>query len=428
LAAFSGLLHRGAWGLADQALLSLATFVTLALIARANSVAEFGLFSLAFTFINLEMTLAAAVLNEPFAVISAAYDRDRYCALVTSTYLMHAWFGLIVSAGVGTFALIDLAAGWGEAGMVALVAPAMLAWQLQDFTRQPLYVEGRVIAAFSNDLVGYGGQIGGMGLASYLGVLTPEVALGIVAGSLTAAVLLGFMQLRHSIALRISTREIMGFLTETWTCGRWVLGGTFLTSVSYYLQPFVLAAFHGAAAAGELRAMMTLMGPGRIIIRGVSTSFTPMAAATVEREGKVGLDALVKKMLLLALPMMGIYCLIVSAQPARLVTFLFGEDYARSASWLLPMVALAFFIQMSIIPWDIGLRALRVTNPLFRAGIQTFVAFWVIGVPATYFFGLTGAGAVAIGVPTIVGLELRRNYHNQMKTPFVEGHSMLEVP
>ena len=218
----------------------------------------------------------------------------------------------------------------------------------------------------------------------------------------------------------------MEFRREIWAFGRWVLGGTFLTSVSYYLQPFILAAFRGAPAAGELRAMMTLMGPGRIIIRGVSTAFTPMAAATVKTEGKPGLDSLVKKMFLLAIPMMGIYCLLVSVQPSALVTFLFGEEYARSASWLLPLVALAFFVQMIVIPWDIGLRALRLTNPVFRAGVQTFVAFWCLGVPATYFLGLLGAGLVAIGVPTIVGLELWRSYRKQSQND--RGCALLKRP
>ncbi|HEY7680175.1 MAG TPA: lipopolysaccharide biosynthesis protein [Terriglobia bacterium] len=411
--ALGNLLHRGAWGLADQALLSLGTFVTLALIARANTLEEFGLFSLAFAFINLEMAVSASVFSEPFAVISAFYDRSRYSALVSSTYLMHLALGLLVALAIAIFALVDVALGWGHAELIILVAPAMLAWQLQDFTRQPLYVEGRVTAAFLNDVVSYGGQIGSVGLASYFGVLSGSWALGIVALSSGAAVIIGLLQLRRSISTTVSWQEVMEFRKEIWAFGRWVLGGTFLTSVSFYLQPFILAAFRGAPAAGELRAMMTLMGPGRIIIRGMSTAFTPMAAAAVKDEGKRGLDSLVMKIFQLAVPMMGTYCVLVSVRPSALVSFLFGEEYARSASWLLPLVALAFFAQMIVIPWDVGLRALRVTNPVFRAGVQTFVAFWCFGVPAMYFLGLLGAGLVAIGVPTIVGFELWRNYRKQ---------------
>ena len=173
--------------MADQGLLSLGTFVTLALIARANTLGEFGLFSLAFAFINLEMTVSSSVLSEPFAVISAAYDKSRYAALVSSTYLMHLAFGLLVALAIAVFALVDVALGWGHAELIILVAPAMLAWQLQDFTRQPLYVEGRVTAAFFNDVVSYGGQIVGVGLASYFGVLSGSSALGIVAASSGAA-------------------------------------------------------------------------------------------------------------------------------------------------------------------------------------------------------------------------------------------------
>ena len=408
--AISNLLNRGAWGLADQALLSLATFITLALIARANSLSEFGVFSLAFAFINLQMTVAAALLTEPFAVIAAAYDKERYKAYVTSMYLMHLSFGLIVSLGLVVTAAIFFAFGWDRAELVLLVIPAMLAWQIQDYTRQPLYVEGRVAGAFFNDLVSYGGQIVFVAVGLYLDVLTSVAALAIVAATSTAAILFGLYQLRGSIAPRFSFNEAFGFLSETWRFGRWTLGGTFLVSSSYYLQPFVLAAFRSAAAAGELRAMLTLMGPARIIIRGALTAFTPLAAATYEAEGLNSLHSLVKRTFMLAAPLMGTYCLLVAIKPTTLVTFLLGEEYAARADWLLPLVAFSFFLQIVSLPFDIGLRALRITSPLFRVGVWTFIAFWCVGVPATYFFGLAGAVMMAILVPLIVIMELGWNY------------------
>jgi O-antigen/teichoic acid export membrane protein len=412
--AVASLLNRGAWGLADQGLLSLATFVTLALIARANSPHEFGLFSLAFAFINLEMTLASSLLTEPFAVIAAAYEKDRYKAYVTSTYLMHLSFALLISVGLAAGGLLFLVFGWGRAELLFLVIPAMLAWQLQDFTRQPLYVEGRVSGAFFNDVVSYGGQILLVALATYFDVLTSAAALGIVAVTSGTAILVGLAQLRGSISLRVSFTEAIGYLKETWRFGRWILGGTFLTSSSYYLQPFVLAVFRSATAAGELRAMMTLLGPARIIIRGSLTAFTPMASATYEAGGLSRLHYLIKRTFLLTAPLMGTYCLLVVIRPTDLVTFLLGKEYAGSASWLLPLVALSFFLQILVLPFDIGLRALRLTNPLFRVGVWTFIAFWCVGVPLTYVFGLLGAALMAVLVPLIVVIELGLNYRRAM--------------
>jgi O-antigen/teichoic acid export membrane protein len=285
---------------------------------------------------------------------------------------------------------------------------------LQDYTRQPLYVLGRVPAAFCNDFVSWGGQILAIAIASYLDVLSASLALVIVAATSGFALLVGLVQLRSSIDWRPRVKEIREFLRETWQFGRWTLGGTFLSTASTYLQPFVLAAFWGAAAAGELRAIVALMGPARIIVRGAGMGFTPLAASTVERDGKVGLKSLVKLMVRFIVPLMALYCLLVSIRPTFVVTLLFGEEFASSAGWLMPMVASGFLLLAIIIPLDIGLRSLRVTRPVFRGGAIAFTAFWTIGVPAIYFFGLFGAGLTFVTSQTIFLVVLFRNYRREM--------------
>jgi O-antigen/teichoic acid export membrane protein len=415
------LLHRGAWGFVDQALISAASFVTLILIARAVTPADFGLFSIALSFIYIETTLVAAILNQPFAVISASHQNGEYRPYVTTVLLAHTLCALTVALAillVGAFAsVLDLR----SASLILMLALAVLAWQFQEFFRAVLYVEDRLPSAVFNDLVSYGSQLLLIIYATQSDLLSPEAALMIIAASSGFAAFLGLFAIRNSITPALTWRNFLANSAENWQFSRWTFGSSALTIFSSNTLPFVLAAFSGPAAAGVMRVMAATMGPTHILLRGMQASFGPVAARAYESEGAPGLHILVRRMFYLITPLMAGYCLIAAGFARPLLSLLYDETYTDYA-WLLAVTALSYFIVFLYTPIEIALRALRSTSVLFRASVWNFLGVWIIGAPSVYVFGLEGV-TILVSVNVIVGLELWRRYVRDTRTARLEAAS-----
>jgi O-antigen/teichoic acid export membrane protein len=311
---------------------------------------------------------------------------------------------------------LGMASGWHHTGLIFLTVPAMVLWQMQEFLRQVLYVENRLRAAFLNDVISYGGQLVAFLVAHFAGVLTPGAALLIIAATSAAAGLIGLVAIRRSLAWPGCVGQVRDANAESWNFGRWTLGSAVIFLGSYYVYPFLLAAFAGAPAAASIRVMVTLMGPVRIILTGIFTTFTPVAARIAEDADLPALRLLVRRMFLVSgLPILA-YCVISSVFARPLVSSLFGPNFAGD-SWLLPLVALSYVLNLSYTPIEIALRALRKPEVLFRASMAIFAAFWLFGLPAIYFFGLTGAAATLVGTPAVMSVALWRRYRTDVREP-----------
>jgi O-antigen/teichoic acid export membrane protein len=415
------LLHRGAWGFVDQALISAASFVTLVLIARAVTPADFGLFSIALSLIYIETTLVAAILNQPFAVISASRQNSEYRLYVTSVLLAQTLCGLTVALAIlivsASASILDLR----SASLIFMLAPAVVAWQFQEFFRAVLYVEDRLPLAVFNDLISYGGQLLLVIYATESNLLTPAAALIIIAASSGFAAVFGLLAIRNSITRAHTQSHFRANSAENWQFSRWTLGSSALTIFSSHTLPFVLAFFSGPAAAGVMRVMAATMGPTHILLRGMHASFGPMAARVYESEGVPGLRTLVRRMFYLITPLMAGYCLIAGGFARPLLSLLYGETYTDYA-WLLGVTALSYFIIFLYTPIEIALRALRSTSALFRASLWSFVGVWIIGAPSVYFFGLEGV-SILVSLNVIVGFELWRRYVRDTRPARLEAAS-----
>jgi len=389
------LLKRGAWGLPDQALLSGTNFLTTVLIARALSPERFGEFALAIAFINMAMSLGSATLTQPFVVLSARRQDKQYRQFLAATLLAQFLFVATTAVPIMLAAGISGALGWRLAGLILMIAPAMAAWQVQEFVRQVFYAEGRLQAAFTNDIISYGGQTAGFMIAFSIGVLSPILGLGILALTSLLAVLVGLWSLRGSIEWSFSLREFIEFMRETWGYGQWLLGSVVLGAISGFSMFFMLATFSGAAAVGVFRALITTSAPVRVLVEGTRTSFVPSAARVVEQEGLFSLKSYVRRLFILVGPIVVCYCLFASVFSEPILNVLYGDRFADYA-WLLPLFMIAFFFEYITFAIEIGLLARRVTGIQFQVSVFGSITTVILGPILVYFFGLTGLAALHV--------------------------------
>jgi O-antigen/teichoic acid export membrane protein len=412
------LLKRGAWGLLDRALTSLTNFLAIVLMARTVIPDRFGEFVLALSVVQLTMSLGSALLTQPFVVLSARYRGEQYRKFFASALLLQTLFVIAVAVPVASVAGIAGLLEWRLTWLILMVIPATATWQIQEFIRHVFYTENRPGAAFVNDLVSYGGQSLGFSAAFAAGLLTPVTGLSILALTSLVAAVLGFIALRRSIEYSVTRKEFARFLTETWSFGRWTLGSAAIGAVTGFSINLLLASIAGPAAAGVLRAFVTITAPIRVLVEGARTSLIPSAAQVNETHGMVGLRAYVKRIFLLFAPPMCAYCLVAILFTRPLLDLLYGERFDAYA-WLLPVVMASFFITEIFFAIDIGLRALRVTDVLFRASLFGAVANWILGPPLVYFLGLTGVAVLMLVLAPLAGIMMWRRY--QRETHHVEA-------
>jgi O-antigen/teichoic acid export membrane protein len=403
-------LRTGSWGIADQALISVTNFATMVLLARALTSSAFGSFVLVYTGLLFANSIQSALITQPHQILGAQRDRGDYERYTSSAaaqqVLLAGVFAGMALAGGGAAWL----AGWSAAGLMLTLAPAVVAWQLQEFVRRVFYTEGRQVAACLNDVISYGGQLAGIVLLWRTDALTPMTALAVLAVTSAAAAVVGAWQLRSRIA---SSLQIRTHARENWTFGKWLLGSTLASWTSSQLYPLLTAGLVSVAATGALRAVQTVMGPTHILLKTLDTALPPTAARAYANGGARALSSLVGAIYWATAPLMLTYCLLVAIFSAPILDLLYGGRY-NSYSWLLPLLALSYALVYLYTPVWIALRGQQISAPMFHAYLASTAVVLTLGIAAIYFIGVAGAGIGLITHGVIMNLFIWRSFRTSM--------------
>lgn len=385
------LLRKGVWALADQALISATNFATMVLVARVLTPREFGLYSLAYTGLLFTNSVQSSLVTQPHASLGAPRAGSAYVSYTTDTAWLQAGFGLLtalVVLGVGMALHVrDL---W-IAPMVIALAPAALAWQLQEFVRRAMYVTTHLGGAFVNDVVSYGGQLALLVGLWQQDMLTPVTAILAIAGTSAAAFVLGAWQVRDQLDRSLFRPQLRATLRENWLFGKWLLGGNLAFWTSGQLYPIVAAALVSVSATGLMRAAQTILGPTTVVVTALDSLFSPRAARSYARGGLEELRTSLARMETLVTIAIGTYCLVVAVFAKPIFGLVYGPEYARQ-SWMLTVVALATLLASLRLPVRIGLKAIRQTNAIFHSYGASSAVNLTLGVLIVQRYGTIGLG------------------------------------
>ncbi len=402
-------LGKGAWGLADQMLISGTNFVTMVFLARGLGPAAFGTFVLTYTVLQFANSLQGALIIQPHSVLGATRQGRDYVDYTASTALTQLALAALAALVALAAAAVAYGAGWSVAPLLLALAPTAVAWQLQEFVRRVLYTEVRLAAALANDVISYGGQTVAIVALAWFGVLTGPMALYVIAATSAVAVVLGAWQLRGSLFGRVD-RAAFG---ENWRYGRWLGGaeiGYWLSSQMYlYLSGMML----GPLAAGVMKAGYVIFGPARVLGFFLRTVLPTFFARTLAADGKLGLHAQMKLVYWFSIPVLGAYCLLVAVFADPLVRLLYGESYTGHTAVVVLYALFAFTAFMASIVSS-ALRAQRKTRYIFAtqmAAILTLPAGWLL----IRQFGVEGAVAGMILTSLVLNVSYWRAYRRGLQ-------------
>lgn len=399
--------RRSQWGLADQVLISGANFMTMVFAGRGLGKTAFGQFALVYNALLLVNLIQVAMVSQPHNVLGAGRGKGRAYASYTASTAAEQLLLTLFETGIA-LALVALAhaRSWQCEALLLALVPAIAAWSLQEFFRRVLYTEGRLAAAFANDIIAYGLQAAWIVALWWLDLknaaagphwLTGPSALYALAITSAAAAVLGCWQVRQSLAGRINLK----IWAENWDFGKWLVGSELLVYFSSLPMYMYLAGWLiGPAASGELKAAQTLFGPTRIISYYFATVLPIQFARQLSKGGDAALRRQLRTTSLCVLPIVGAVCLLIALFAGPLLA-LFGRDFASDPSVLAMYAIVTFFAYIQMV-LAAALTAKLLTRYVFLGAVGGAVVTLALSGALIKLMGIYGAlvGMMVTGLAT----------------------------
>ena len=392
---------RAVWTLGDQAIVSGGNFATQFLLAHALTREGFGLFGVGYTIVQLLLNTQASLITAAYMVNlprRSAEDRAQY----TGSTLIHqivlaivGVFGLALGAG----SMLALGHDNGLGGVLACQAAVIVFILFRDYARQLSFASLRVGEALGLDSVFVGVQFAAIAVLAYLGYLTTSRVFLVIGGAALVA----------ALAWRFYTKqEFKPSLTAAkadwrgnWSFSRWIFATNLAFLASNLAYPWVLLYFHGAAANGIMQACMLvgfqLINP---FILGLGNFLAPRTAHAVHEGGAPALAAIVRKVDLLVLAVVGGYGAALLLGGNWLLALAFADKYNGYAHVVNYLALGQLFFALTITA-NHALNALGQPHTAFFALLLASGVTWTAGVWLVWQYGVVGAaGGQALGAAT----------------------------
>lgn len=265
---------RLSWGLADQAVSSMISFVVGALVARSLGVTAFGIFSLAWVTYGVILNVSRGLATDPLVVRFSAVPVGQWRDAVARS----SGTALCVGAAAGVMSLLVGAGIGGRLGAafiaLGVILPALL---LQDSWRFAFFAAGQGRKAWTNDLVWAAALVPAMTLAAQ----RPSVVGFLLAWGLSCAVAAGYGCVRTGIVPRFV--GVRGWLRQQRDLGPRYLIENVSLSGGAQLRMYGLGAIAGLADVGAVRGAELLLGPFFALLMGLSLATVAEAARVLHR-------------------------------------------------------------------------------------------------------------------------------------------------
>ena len=422
---------KGSLAILEYGLIAGSNFILGFLLARWMTPEQYGAYGLGFSIFLLLSFLYQALLLEPMSVYGGSNYRENLRGYMRTSLKMHNAISVVIFlvlaiAAAVTYALGKSPALAGALAGLTIAAPCIFLFWLG---RRGFYLKISPGPAAVGAVLYFVLVVGGVFVVNRLHVLSP----------FTAFLLMGLAALACGIALMLALQRALDPSTEVpelrqtwrkhWVYGRWALGSSIVGWIPTYLYFTVVSVFAGIAHAGELRALMNLAGPVLQTYAALSMLFLPYASRVQSKEGNAGTYALTWKMT--ALFTVGAVAYWAAVIPFRMpiLKLLYAGNYSSVGQYL-PFFALETIIWSASVGASIVLRAMESPRSMFIANCAASIITFVVGIPATKYFGLWGVVwsiILANSAALVIVIVLLRRKAAETAVPHLEFAASLPV-
>ena len=277
-----------ALALADQAVVSGASFLTMIMIGRWTGSRELGLYAIGMSVLSSVIAIQDSLIALPYAIQKHRLQgsaETRAGNALAHNYLLSALAAIIIIATAIGLMLGDVAPqavmlAWA----LAAAAPFVL---LREFGRRFAFAHLYMGKALALDAGVAAFQLGLLGWLQWNSMMSAVTALGAIAAACGLTSVLWLFLARSSFSVR--RRPAQTAIEESWGLGKWLFASILAVQVQWYVTYWLSVAILGAAAAGVYAACMSVVSFANPLITGLGNILTPRAVLARKNAGVLGL-------------------------------------------------------------------------------------------------------------------------------------------
>jgi O-antigen/teichoic acid export membrane protein len=376
--------------LADQGVVSAASFLALILIGRWTDAGQLGIYAIGNSIVAILIWIQDALITRPYSI---QLDRPL------GTPAEHAFSALMLnlllsSAGVvvlgATALLLSISGAQPELPVFILVLAAAIPFVLlREFGRRFAFAHLKMGQALCLDLAVAGLAVCALAWLGGTGELSAQTAFGALAGA-CAFGSLGWLYLtRHEFAFRLG--HVWATLRQSWGLGRWLLSNHLAVQMQGYANYWVSMVIGGAAVTGIYAACTSIVSFTNPLVFGFFNLLTPRSVRILRTEGPLGLRRQVVRDALGLGAVMTSFCLLVALFGEEVMHALYpGPEYAGHGD-IVAMLAVAATIAAVGAPAAIALTTVERARAVATIAAGTAVLSVVLVCVLMSQFGLVGA-------------------------------------
>jgi len=388
----------------DQGIVSLTPFLASVLVGRMNSQEEFGFYVLGVTIVALLVELQTALISSPYMVYSPRLRGLKRAQYAGSTLILQLALGG-AAAVVLALAAVALAVfgrpGEGLTPVLGALAVVIVFILLRDFIRRVAMARLEMEGALVIDMAVAALQLAGLAAMAALGALNAPVAHIMIGSACAVASLVWMHRNRHRFEPSMS-RARRDFLLN-WSMGKWLFASGLLWALGIHAYPWILAALHGAEAAGIWGACLGALSLVVVIQGGVTNWLGPKIAITYAREGPAPLRRFVFRAAAGFAAVLAVLCSVLMLFADRVLAALYGEIYASSGI-VLAIMAVSVIARGAAFCFSRGLFAIERADVDFWINIIPLAILGTFGVWAISVHGAEGAAVALLASHTIASV------------------------
>jgi O-antigen/teichoic acid export membrane protein len=333
-----------------------------------------------------------SLVLEPMGVFGGSVFRSNLRGYLRSLISIHIGLSVAICAAlVISWAVAHrLGAGPAVTGALAGIAFASPCLMLFALARRSFYVELSPAPAAAGAFIYSTLVLVGLYFVYRRALLSPLSAFLLIgAGALVTGTVLMFA-LRSGLSGSGPSPALREAWQRHWRYGRWALASCIAGWLPSYIYFPLLSSFKGMAQTGQLKALMNLTMPFEQMKGALLMLFLPYAARVMAQQGKAGARVLGTRLTLFSIAGAVAYWAVIIPLHKPVFQILYSGRYMEVV-YLLPALALGQIFWSATFGPAVALRAMESPASVFAALGFATVASLMIGVPATWFFGLNGA-------------------------------------
>lgn len=379
------------YSFADQALAVGANFLANVMLARVQTKAEYGMFTLSYSVFTFLAGLHNSAILEPYTVYGSGRYRNRFSEYLRLMVRVNALVGLLLSALVLLVCLT-----------LYLVAPQFVSRALLGlgvtvgillsglFMRRVFYIQSQPAFAAQASLFCFVTVSCALWIVSKAHVLNGFSVFVILAlGWIVAGLGVGRkMELGHPTQSFLDSEP--GYWSEHWKYSKWVLSTAFvfqLTTQGYY---WIVAGFVSVKDVAGLRVMQMLVAPMDQVFIALSFLVLPALAARYASNNMRSFKSYLKRYELAVVSATALFALFVRLAGKPVMHSLYAGKFDDLAPLLYVMGFLPLTMGIGTV-MGIALSAAEEPKLVFYAYLCSGTTTLVGGIPLVVHFGLLGA-------------------------------------